>query len=206
MNENENFKEFEFENRIKWIESKIIVLNLIIKDLQSKTVTETENIKEDILINGDSLINEDSTSTTEIVNNQNTPVPNPKIISTNDILILPPKPEIIPKSLPKPAEQESLVFSEEIQSEHDNLTTELIATVQLIKRNNLHIQKIVKSDDKIITEATGLLATNSDTMQREGKNLKSYSKTAWVSFWKMFLILLFVCVLFIFVYIFIRLT
>ena len=103
-------------------------------------------------------------------------------------------------------EDKTLVFSEEIQNEHDNLTNELIATVQLIKRNNLHIQKMVKSDDKIISKASGLLGTNSDSIQREGKNLKSYSKTAWVSFWKMLLILLFVFFAFIFAYIFIRLT
>ena len=48
----------------------------------------------------------------------------------------------IPKSpINKDKDSDTLVFSEEIQSQHDNLTSELIATVQLIKRNNLHIQK-----------------------------------------------------------------
>lgn len=125
--------------------------------------------------------------------------------------ILPAKPETlmsVPKSGSSKPEspKESIVFSEEVQSEHDHLTNELIATVQLIKRNNLHIQKMVKEDEKVITEASGLLATNADTMQKQGQNLKKYSKKAWVGFWKMLLILFFVCFTFLFVYIFIRLT
>ncbi len=187
-------KGFEFENRIQWIESKISILDKIIKDLQE--------LNEEV----DGKSTRDTIETIIAAEPEiSVPTQSP-LISSDDILILPPKLETISFSKESSAEKESLTFSEEIQSTHDNLTNELISTVQLIKRNNLHIQKMVKSDDKVISEATGLLATNSDTMQREGRNLKSYSKTAWVSFWKMLLILFFVCISFIFIYIFIRLT
>lgn len=198
-----NGKEFEEEDRIKWIESKEEILNKFIKDLEAKKkqladIAETEDIKDATEIADTSNVD----SITATVNET-------KGVSLNDIL--PPKPEnpllSIPKSpINKDKDSDTLVFSEEIQSQHDNLTSELIATVQLIKRNNLHIQKMVKSDEKVINEATGLLATNADAMQKESKNLKSYSKKAWVSFWKMILILMFVSLSFIFVYIFIRLT
>ena len=196
-------KEFEEEDRIKWIESKEAILNKFIKEQldgkKLKLQMETGNTDDDIVI--------ESTEGTERVDNFSKRSANELVL--NDIL--PPKPENSLLSIRKPPKTDdpdtsSLVFSEEIQSQHDNLTNELIATVQLIKRNNLHIQKIVKSDEKVINEATGLLATNSDAMKREGKHLNSYSKKAWVSFWKMILILLFVCLAFIFVYIFIRLT
>lgn len=201
-----NGKEFEEEDRIKWIESKEEILYKFIKDLEAKKkqladIAETEDIKDATEIaDTDNTLKEICSSAT---------VNETKGVSLNDIL--PPKPEnpllSIPKSpINKDKDSDTLVFSEEIQSQHDNLTSELIATVQLIKRNNLHIQKMVKSDEKVINEATGLLATNSDAMQKENKNLKSYSKKAWVSFWKMILILMFVSLSFIFVYIFIRLT
>lgn len=198
--------EFEFENRIQWIESRIELLNKIIKELKEKTKENDQMDDMDEIFEGyiDDLANTEYIK--DYINTEHQ-------ITNNTLIneILPPKPETLlslpkPSKSPSPQEKDSLIFSEEIQTEHNTLTDELIATVQLIKRNNLHIQKMVKSDDKIITEATGLLATNSDSMQKEGKNLKSYSKKAWVSFWKMLAILLFVCFTFIFVYIFIRLT
>lgn len=199
-----NGKEFEEEDRIKWIESKEEILNKFIKDLEAKKkqladIAETEATEIEDTANVDNIKESFNTVT----------VNETKGVSINDIL--PPKPEnpllSIPKSpINKDKDSDTLVFSEEIQNQHDNLTSELIATVQLIKRNNLHIQKMVKSDENVINEATGLLATNSDAMQKESKNLKSYSKKAWVSFWKMILILMFVSLSFIFVYIFIRLT
>ena len=186
-------------------------------------VTATVNSDTTSIVNSDvtAIVNSDvtvSTNRTEathrLAEDDNDTTEQSHITAHNNLIdeILPPKPETLlslPKSLKSPSEssaKDTLVFSEDIQNDHNNLTNELIATVQLIKRNNLHIQNIVKSDDKIITQATGLLATNSDSMQKEGKNLKSYSKTAWVSFWKMLGIMLFVCFTFIFVYIFIRLT
>jgi len=220
--------EFEFENRIQWIENRIELLNKIIKELQELT----EEVKEEVKEEEEDIITDEVEVVDEVVDvnedevvvgcdnilktNPNENIKNDQVSLNNQNLIneiLPPKPETL-LSLPKPTKSPSetqskdslIFFSNDIQSEHDNLTNELIATVQLIKRNNLNIQKMVKSDDKIITEATGLLATNSDSMQKEGKNLKSYSKTAWVSFWKMLGILFFVCFTFIFVYIFIRLT
>ena len=187
-------KEFEYENRIQWIQTKIDLLTRINETEHGKEVKKPPSQEQPQQQNSSPLKS------------------SPVMIDE----ILPEKPEMILLSVPKHSSsntekdkenpQESLAFSESIQSEHDNLTNELIATVQLIKRNNLHIQKMVKADDKVISEASGLLATNSDSMQREGKNLKSFSKTAWVSFWKMLLILLFVCFTFFFVYIFIRLT
>lgn len=210
LNKNER-KEFEAEDRIKWIESKEEILNKFIKDLESKN---RKNLLEDV---EDNILEAIVDNSSECQESESLNTPPPTTLKD----ILPPKPETkntllsLPKSKSKESTSsssspkstnETLVFSEEIQSKHDDLTNELIATVQLIKRNNLHIQKIVKSDEKIITEATGLLATNSDSMQKESKNLKSYSKKAWVSFWKMILILLFTCMAFIFVYIFIRLT
>lgn len=198
--------EFEFENRIQWIESRIELLNKIIKEMKEKTKEDDQMDDMDEIFEGytDDLANTEYIK--DYINTEHQ-------ITNNTLIneILPPKPETLlslpkPSKSPSPQEKDSLIFSEEIQTEHNTLTDELIATVQLIKRNNLHIQKMVKSDDKIITEATGLLATNSDSMQKEGKNLKSYSKKAWVSFWKMLAILLFVCFTFIFVYIFIRLT
>lgn len=191
-------KEFEEEDRIKWIESKEEILNKFVNELESKKRSESAAARE---------IDDNDVP----VEKEHVPVSR-TAATLNDIL--PPKPENSLLSLPKskskegesPESPDTLVFSEEIQSKHDNLTNELIATVQLIKRNNLHIQKTVKSDEKVISEATGLLATNSESMQKESRNLKSYSKTAWVSFWKMILILLFICLAFIFVYIFIRLT
>ena len=205
---NENNCEFEYENRIEWIESKINLLNKIIIELEVELceyeVVISENVEDDRILDNNNN-NQTSSSSAEAEDE------NLKEI-INEIFILPPKPEISSLSIPKTQTQtqtqknDTLTFSEDIQSVHDSLTNDLIATVQLIKRNNLHIQKMVKEDDKIINQAAGLLVTNSDTMQKEGKNLKSYSKKAWVSFWKMLLILLFVCFTFIFVYIFIRLT
>lgn len=200
---NNSKTEFEYENRILWIENIVVLLDKSIKELEEKLTDKQQ----------------DSDNETEVVNEQVTTVNSPqeeeKYEKERDLIdeILPPKPETllsVPKFTKEAQEEEkpkdSLVFSEEIQSVHDSLTNDLIATVQLIKRNNLHIQKMVKEDDKIINEASGLLATNSETMQKQGKHLKSYSKKAWVSFWKMLLILMFVCFTFIFVYIFIRLT
>lgn len=213
--------EFEFENRIQWIESKIELLNKIIKEHELKDLAVFKAEDEDeVLVKVEDKEEEDLISNDEIFEgymddsnlNSNGNTDDSRTHNQNSLIneILPPKPETLlslPKSTKSPSsETDALTFSNEIQSEHDNLTNELIATVQLIKRNNLHIQKMVKSDDKIITEATGLLATNSDAMQKEGRNLKSYSKTAWVSFWKMLGILFLVCFTFIFVYIFIRLT
>jgi hypothetical protein len=185
--------EFEYENRIQWIQSKI--------DLLDRIAEQENNSKVASPIDHPEVKNESPM--------QSSPL---KAAPVQIDEILPMKPETsfltVPKAenKQKDSSESSLVFSESVQSEHDNLTNELIATVQLIKRNNLHIQKMVKGDDKIISEASSLLATNSDSMQREGKNLKSFSKTAWVSFWKMLLILLFVCFSFFFVYIFIRIT
>ena len=207
-------KEFEGEDRIKWVDSKIEILNKFIKELNQKK-RANEVIFEPIGASSNQLAvvgdGSNSINNPNDFDNSNTDTCN----NTQTLLtdILPPKPENSLLSLPKSKESasspksiESLVFSEEIQSKHDNLTNELIATVQLIKRNNLNVQKMVKSDEKIISEATGLLATNSDSMQKQSKNLNSYSKKAWVSFWKMILILLFVSLAFVFVYIFIRLT
>lgn len=198
---------------MQWIENRTELLNKTIEHVEKKDTeekhVETETVIISEVVTGDEIVNnisdvsENSTVDINVENTSNSP----NLIDE----ILPPKPETS-LSLPKPSKsqpnenEQSLVFSEEIQNEHDTLTNELIATVQLIKRNNLHIRKMVKSDDKIITDATGLLATNSDAMQKEGKNLKSFSKTAWVSFWRMLGILFFVCFTFIFVYIFIRLT
>jgi hypothetical protein len=198
---------------MQWIENRTELLNKTIEHVEKKDTeekhVETETVIISEVVTGDEIVNnisdvsENSTVDINVENTSNSP----NLIDE----ILPPKPETF-LSLPKPSKsqpnenEQSLVFSEEIQNEHDTLTNELIATVQLIKRNNLHIRKMVKSDDKIITDATGLLATNSDAIQKEGKNLKSFSKTAWVSFWRMLGILFFVCFTFISVYIFIRLT
>lgn len=198
-------KEFEEEDRIKWIESKEEILNKFINELELEIKKRSESAASEEI--------DDFTEVPAGKEESLSPAPVSRTATTlNDIL--PPKPENPLLSLPKskskegksPESPDTLVFSEEIQSKHDNLTNELIATVQLIKRNNLHIQKTVKSDEKVISEATGLLATNSESMQKESKNLKSYSKKAWVSFWKMIIILLFICLAFIFIYIFIRLT
>lgn len=191
--------EFEYLNRIQWIEGRIDLLNKIIKELE-RFEHDIDNSEESIGITIEPVVKFEEESVT--LNGEE----NVNLIDE----ILPPKPETV-LSVPKFTKSEepkhdTLTFSEDIQSVHDSLTNDLIATVQLIKRNNLHIQKMVKEDDTIINEASGLLATNSETMHSEGKNLKSYSKKAWVSFWKMLGILMFVCFTFIFVYIFIRLT
>lgn len=161
----------------------------------------------------DNITNNDTTLTTN--NSITSVISKEKVTDTlkNNLIneILPPKPEIfLSKSssteLKKDDEKREIQFSESIQSQHDSLTNDLISTIQLIKRNNLNIQKQFKIDDEIISEASDLLVTNSDSMKREGKNLKTFSKSAWMNFWKMLMILLFVSFTFLFVYIFIRLT
>lgn len=209
-NNNNNYSksQYEFETRIQWIETRISLLKRTISDFQS--IDEKDNIK--VIDEKSDFLEEllkQPPRETESFSQEQEKIASPRI---NLDEILPAKPETlltVPKAVvtSKPeSPKESIIFSDEIQGEHDHLTNELIATVQLIKRNNLHIQKMVKEDDKVISEASGLLATNSDTMQKQGQNLKKYSKKAWMSFWNMLLILVFVCFTFIFVYIFIRLT
>ena len=202
----ENNNEYEFENRIQWVESRIDILKRTICELQNVNNSDEIDCLDQKDENSDALneVFSQPLLKTEINSSPSSISPRIKLDE-----ILPSKPEsllIVPKASKPESPKESIVFSEEIQSGHDHLTNELIATVQLIKRNNLHIQKMVKEDDQVISKASGLLATNADTMQKQGQNLKKYSKKAWMSFWNMLLILLFVCFTFIFVYIFIRLT
>lgn len=216
-------KEFEGENRVEWINSKV---NLLRKTIQ----TVQDALNEDTLKNelSKQLVQEapvqEQINSTDDNDHQLTLTTAPPPLSPKEALldeILPTKPENMNLStlqLPekkkknKQQEQESdkkssqIQFSDSVQSDHDTLTSELISTIQLIKRNNLHLRKVVQSDDKIISEASGLLATNSDSLKREGNNLKKFSKSAWMTFWKSFLILIFLMITFLFVYIFIRIT
>lgn len=99
-----------------------------------------------------------------------------------------------------------LRFSDATQSEHDSLTGELIETLQLIKRNNLRLRHHIKADDTKIDEAASLLATNSDALQRTGRNLQSFSKKSWMTTWRMLGLMLLTVAVFLAMYIFIRFT
>ena len=200
------FSEFEATDRLEWAKAKIELLRQLVKPKEEKTaepVTETKN--------GSSEAKKPSEETklaSPIVPNHI--LKSPKI-DVNELLPEKPKSDFlnIPSTLPKSAKQgekSSLQFSDSIQSEHDSLTEELIQTVRLIRRNNLHLRDMVKADDQVLDEATTLLSGNADKIQSEGRKLKNYSRTVWMTTWRMLSLMFFAVLLFLFAYLFIRLT
>lgn len=189
--------QYEHENRMQWVDAQCAVLSKIIETLPAANVPDKEmaeaaaDVKEAVAPSlATASINTEILS--EIMPSQNAP-----------------KSPITTAAAA--ASQESskaagLRFSDTLQQEHDQLTNELVDTIRLIKRNNLHLRNIIISDDATINEASSLLANNTDSLQREGKNLQSYSRQAWSSAWRMLGYLFLVILVFLFMYIFIRFT
>ncbi len=197
-------QQFEWENRMKWIEEQIILL----KSIEEEFKEEIENTK--FKANPLNILNFKSDD--EIIEKQQ------EVTKAEDnkklIKIQRPKLKVEVKekeNLKDPkfhdkSKNDGIKFSEEIQSDHDKLTNQLIETVKLIKRNNISLQQVVKNDDKIIEEASNLLTFNSEKLNLQGKTLKNYSRKSWATTWFLIFLMFFMLFIFLFMYIFIRFT
>ncbi len=208
------FAEFEALDRLEWAKTKIKLL----KQLTTAIATDAESApeakqkaehpaaqQEEQIVQAKSLAISSSPKETEIINFKSPKIDIKEILPENpksDFLNIP---SVLPKSAKQP-QNSSLHFSDSLQAEHDSLTEELIQTVQLVRRNNIHLRDMVKADDQILEEATTLLTGNTDKIQREGRNLKEYSKTVWMTTWRMLSLMFFAVILFLFAYLFIRFT
>jgi hypothetical protein len=201
-----NRTEFEYDTRIEWVKAQIAVFGKLEGDL-SKQIAQMEVAKE--MQRPRELNAPLKPKESRQVNS----APSPKQIVIDDIL--PAKSaEKLNSSLtsaktadsPSKSDSGSIRFSAAVQSEHDQLTDELIQTVRLIKRNNIHLRSVVTADDAKISEASSLLATNTDSLKHQSKNMKAYSSEAWSSTWRMLMLMFGVVVVFLFMYAFIRLT
>ena len=184
---------FEVETRLEWVKSRINLLRQLLKIDEPAEQAKIEKVEVEA---------EKSPFLP-----QQEPIKSPKLEIDQ---ILPEKPKSdflnIPSTLPKQKDTAQLRFADSIQADHDSLTEELIQTVRLIRRNNIQLRDIVKSDDGVIEEATSLLSGNTQAMERESKNLKNYSENAWMTTWRILSLIFFVFVIFLFGYLFIRLT
>ncbi len=195
------FTEFEATDRLEWAKTKIELLKQIIQNNKAEEITLATTAKP-----------VEKAENTIASNANITAITKSPVLQVREILPEKPKsdflniPSTLPKATKKPGESASLQFSDSMQSEHDSLTGELIQTIRLIRRNNLHLRDMVKADDQVIEEATTLLTGNTDKLHREGRNLKEYSKSVWMTTWRMFSLMALAVILFLFAYLFIRLT
>lgn len=189
------FTEFEATDRLEWAKSKINLLKQLTKVEKNEEPSTVESQAEPL---------------------ESAPLPQSSVkspkIDAKEILTEKPKSDFlnIPSSLPKAVKssgnQSTLQFSDSMQAQHDSLTEELIQTVQLIRRNNIHLRDMVKADDQVIEEATTLLTGNTDKINREGRKLKEYSRTVWMTTWRMLSLMFTAVFVFLLAYLFIRLT
>ena len=114
---------------------------------------------------------------------------------------------------PQPSDKkETLIDDKEhaqgakFRKEHDELANGLVKMAQILKRNNLAIQEMIRKDQTVLDSAELVMTTNVSRFKRENDQLGAFKSTSWKSTWRLFLMLFWVAFALLFMYFFIKLT
>ncbi|KAI8803954.1 hypothetical protein BJ742DRAFT_468412 [Cladochytrium replicatum] len=87
---------------------------------------------------------------------------------------------------------------------HEQLTARLVALSALLKENHLKMSGQLQLDKEVVDAAAESLDGNVARLEKEGKKLKKLSARTWGTFWISMGIIAFVCVVWLFLFLFMR--